>query len=446
MATSSAPNASKSLTTGASPYPADFKSRPPEQRASFATGRLALAAQEGSLPDLHFALQNGASAKAFSENMDTALMIAARYGRVECVEALLPVSDANASQIDRRSDVSMTALGIAAENGHTEVVCLMLNKARGQMSEETIETAREIAFAMGEHNDFDYGDCAVAFARDRLPGASKREEWAVLLRSAFRNDAVDLLRAAIGVLGVSELNDIVENESDAGSACHWAAHANASECLGVLLETGFHPEAVDDAGRTPLMVAAQMNSNDALRRLANVADVDTQSKAIKKATPAKAGGHTALSFAILETNVEAARTLLAAGANPNIAAATGETPLMLAVRMKTEPGVRLLAPVSDLSVKGKDGKTAVELAVDTENWACVDAFAGILSPQEAEALIFEMAMARLPQLSALAQANALRREVERGQAAGAARRNGEKPFSGAEIEATAPLGKKSPRL
>ena len=91
------------------------------------------------------------------------------------------------------------------------------------------------------------------------------------------------------------------------TALHIVVKRRDSTWLGFLLAKGAKPNVRDQAGNTPLVIAAQIGFSDGVQTLLQAgADVDADN----------ARGETPLIFAVHNRDVATLRLLLAAGANP----------------------------------------------------------------------------------------------------------------------------------
>ena len=83
---------------------------------------LMFAASEGDTTTADVLLSRGADVDLQSQNDETALMLAARWGHFRLVRMLLIDAEAN---VNLRNNDGKTALTIAREKGHTEIVELI---------------------------------------------------------------------------------------------------------------------------------------------------------------------------------------------------------------------------------------------------------------------------------------------------------------------------------
>ena len=116
--------------------------------------------------------------------------------------------------------------------------------------------------------------------------------------------------------------------------------------LSELIENGARVDAVDEDGRTALMVAVAKNNADCVKALLVVgADVNAEDK----------GGETALMKAALNGNAEIVKVLLEAGADVNAKDKDGFTPLVCAAKKGyTEIVKALVAAGVDVNMKKGD--------------------------------------------------------------------------------------------
>ena len=135
--------------------------------------------------------------------------------------------------------------------------------------------------------------------------------------------------------------------------------------LSELIENGARVDAVDEDGRTALMVAVVKNNADCVKALLVVgADVNAKNK----------NGYTALMAAVLKGHTDCVKPLLKAGADANVKDKDGETALMLAVlKGHTDCVKTLLKAEADVNAKFEDGSTALMIAATLGHADCVKA-------------------------------------------------------------------------
>jgi ankyrin repeat protein len=136
--------------------------------------------------------------------------------------------------------------------------------------------------------------------------------------------------------------DVNLGDSDGRTALHLAAQFRSAEVVKTLLEQGAGVNLGDSDGRTALHLAAQFGSAEVMKTLLEQgADVNLKTKSGR--TAASRGwtprGWTALHFAVAQClvfrianrrgDVEVVKTLLEQGADANLGATDGRTPLDL---------------------------------------------------------------------------------------------------------------------
>ena len=99
----------------------------------------------------------------------------------------------------------------------------------------------------------------------------------------------------------------------------------------LLLRSKANPALADNDNRTPLILAAFRGDNEAIQSL-------TRFESVRKNVDAqmKPVGATALHLAMANNNPEGVRLLIAAGANPNVADASGDAPRWFCQKENTE--------------------------------------------------------------------------------------------------------------
>ena len=354
------------------------------------------AARSGNNAAVRLLVEAAADVNAVTYQEETALMWAAAEGHADVVKTLL---DAQADP-DRRARITtikerkhadhptggMTALMYAARNGHEEVVrTLIAGGADPKLTNGDGVTAMAIAIV---NDRFDLAGLLLDLGADPNDGS--------LYFAVDMHDATTDMRARDG----SRLRADHPNEF------------SALDLVRVLLERGADPNKAfvgqlhsttlccgEEVNASPFFRAAVAADVDALRlMLAHGAQVEWTPSAIKKEgaeagagggrgngnvgkTPvmvAMAGGRGAAfaagpGFERLgpppfregsnREPVEAVKVLLAAGADPNVKAPDGSTPLHQAVTAKQVPIIRaLVAAGAKVDAVNKDNLTPLQLA------------------------------------------------------------------------------------
>lgn len=139
----------------------------------------------------------------------------------------------------------------------------------------------------------------------------------------------------------------------------FAAQNNDLKRVESLLRKGISAAIEDSAGYTALHYAARNGHYEVCKvLLENGADVNALTRS---------GHATALHRAATQDHSEIVKLLLNKGADPNIGDADGYTALHRAVMADSSNVCRLLIPCTDLRSTDKDGRTALQLAVEKGN-------------------------------------------------------------------------------
>jgi uncharacterized protein len=293
-----------------------------------AGGKAAVANDNGFTP-LHLACTNrnaamverllsaGADANAASLNGETVLMTCARSGGAQAVKALL-VKGARVNVREKAHD--QTALMWAAAQRHPDVTELL------------IEAGAEISAQSRAYSQTVVGEQTQRFGREELNYTVLRGGSTPLLFAARSGDTAS---ARLLLAAGANVNDALP---DGTSALVLAAHSGHGETAALLLEKGANPDAAEN-------------------------------------------GYTALHAAVLRSDLNLVKALLAHKANPDLrttkgtpirrdttdfnlpATLIGSTPYLLAARFLEPEIMRALAlGGADTTLPMRDGTTALMLA------------------------------------------------------------------------------------
>lgn len=105
-----------------------------------------------------------------------------------------------------------------------------------------------------------------------------------------------------------------------------AVEKNSKNCVGILMQYGAKPDVSNDRGETPLTIASRKGYKEIVEALSE--------QSFDKGN--------ALMIAVMENQLETARSLLAKGANPEVKDKNGDNLLMNAIRKKNESMAELL--------------------------------------------------------------------------------------------------------
>jgi cytohesin len=312
---------------------------------------LHLAAYVGDLEKAKALIQNG-DVNAHDQVGQTPLHMAARTGQREMADLLL----SNGADVNGQVEGGWTPLHEAARSGHENVAKLLI--ARGavvnaRMTPPEHETIRNDLHAphaqVGTtplHLAVNYPEVVkvlVANGAD-INAKDERDETPIHL-AATEGDkqVVDLLLAA-----------------GADIDLHLTADTGYVEKVKQLIAAGADVNARDNDARTALYLAVLRGHTDVVEALASSgADVNAENRDAYDQTPGEAPLHKAAQL----DDLDAARTLLAHGADIHICNWTDETPLHVAAYSGSTSVVEmLLSHGADPNAKGVDRRIALDYA------------------------------------------------------------------------------------
>ncbi len=251
---------------------------------------------------------------------------AAWAGAADTLEAVFTSGAADATSVSVEKPhtgwpANLSLMYWAAWGGFSEVARLLIANGVGKHHELPIkgngergETSLHEAAAPGPWGD-----------DDSPRNLGKREVARMLIEDGAVYDAC----AAAALNDTDRLEALMTSDLNAArligaygmTLLHWASRADSLECVKLLLDRGADVDALNDAHRTPLQLAAERGKAGAIRLLAGAgADLDTQDRK----------GRTPLHRATYEGHAEAAETLLAAGADSNMLNKNGKTAFEIA--------------------------------------------------------------------------------------------------------------------
>jgi len=292
-------------------------------------GARASVANENGFTPLHLACTNrsaamverllsaGADANAASLNGETVLMTCARAGEPKSVKALL-VKGARINVTEKAHD--QTPLMWAAAQRHPEVTELL------------VEAGADINARSRTYSQTVVGEQTQRFGREELNYTVHRGGSTPLLFAARSGDAGS---ARVLLAAGANPNDALP---DGTSALVLAAHSGQGEVGALLLEKGANPNSVD-AGYTALHAAVLRSDRNLVKALlARGADPDirmVKGTPLRRDTtdfnlPATLVSATPYLLAARFLEPEIMRALAAGGANVKLTMRDGATPLMVA--------------------------------------------------------------------------------------------------------------------
>jgi ankyrin repeat protein len=286
-------------------------------------------ANENGFTPLHLACTNrsaamverllsaGADANAASLNGETVLMTCARAGEPKAVKALL-VKGARVNVAEKAHD--QTALMWGAAQRHPEVTELL------------VEAGAEIKARSRIYTQTVVGEQTQRFGREELNYTVLRGGSTALLFAARSGDVGS---ARVLLAAGANSNDALP---DGTSALVMAAHSGHSEVGSLLLDKGANPDSAD-AGYTPLHAAVLRSDLNLVKALlahgANPNIKMTKGTPLRRDTtdfilPATLIGSTPYLLAAKFLEPEIMRELAAGGADLKATMRDGSTPLMVA--------------------------------------------------------------------------------------------------------------------
>jgi uncharacterized protein len=319
-----------------------------------AEGTVADAAMKGDVAAVRTLLKDGADVNAVQGDGVTGLHWAARHGNTELAATLI-VAGANVRATTRFG--AITPLHLAAERGSGPIVTALV-KGGAEVDARTSTGATPLMFAAGS------GDTAAITAlvdagADLEARETDREQTAIVFAAAAnRVEAVTLLvargankNAMTKVIDLMALSANGENpdgrllaakvESAAAAPRRPAAGAGRPRTPG--LDRGYliNEQVHTQGGMTPLLFAARQGYTEVAVALLD-AGVDVNQK--------KGGDRvSALLTATVNGHFDLGSLLLDRGADPNLAAENGVTPLYAAINLMWAPRAGYPQPRAQLN-------------------------------------------------------------------------------------------------
>ncbi|MGV3653629.1 MAG: ankyrin repeat domain-containing protein [Noviherbaspirillum sp.] len=268
----------------------------------------------------------------------TALMLAAMNGHTGVVRLLLPYDPRQCSGNDHWG---RTPLMLAAMNGHTEVVRLLLEHGANVFSEQFFNPGQVVSAN-------DLFETAPA-APDALFTLSNKRPNALMF-AVVRNhtEVVSLLLKH----GADIDRDSGSDGDDAQSPLEVAANRGNPQMIRLLLDHGADPRRIlDKEGRSALILAANSSkaNREAIRLLAAVSDLNHISR----------NGLTALIQTVANHNIAGLKVLLESGADVHACHSDHWTALMYAVK---DDSLESMALLIDHGAKANWSNTRLESA------------------------------------------------------------------------------------
>ncbi len=323
-----------------------------------------------------FGLIKAADVNLRDENQNTPLILAAQNGHTHVVKLLLEKgAGVNAKNIE-----SYTPLIASSRNGHEEIAALLLEKGADINAAKTVSNIGWTPLIFAAVNGH---TAVVKMLVEKGADVNAKDEvsFTPLMGSAkygFKEIATILLEHGADV-NIAKIGD------DLGwTALHFAAWQGQTAVAEILINHGAPIEATTASLWTPLMWAAKEGHKDTVNLLLNKgAQVD----------PINNENWTPLLFAVRNGHKEIAETLLHKGANPNHAQKDGWTPLILAAyNGYPEIASLLIHHGADIHCKDLKNETAMDAALEKKHTAIMDLLAqhGAELPEQDEEYLPEI--------------------------------------------------------
>lgn len=275
---------------------------------------LLLAAERGHTDIIRKLLNIQRPANLEAQNFEgmTPLMMACREGRLQAADELIHAG----ALINSTNRLGFTPLMLAAREGHTDLVkTLLANGAFVNLQSNAWDSALLLA---AENNHADIVERLLSKGADA--GQIHREGYTALIQAA-RLGYQETVNALL-----QKPDEVLINHADRHglTALGYAIDRKDPQVVSTLLGiNGIDIEQPDNAGNTPLLLAARRNSMPVLELLLD-RNVNIQH--------ANRRGETALHYAAQQGNLPMVKRLVKLGANLNAVNIDGATPLLLAAQ------------------------------------------------------------------------------------------------------------------
>lgn len=259
-------------------------------------------------------------------------------GDLEASKLLLRKSD-----VGKRGITGITPLHCAAQQGHFEIVKLLINEAADV---NAFEIAKVTPLHCAAHRGF---SDIVAILLDSKADPNSRNKWG---QSAMHLAAI---AGHIEILEILLKRGALKDGKDEHerTPLHCAVLSDRSQVVELLLDAGFDWEVPDNDGRTPLQLAAASGKKEMVDLwLARGAHADT----------VNGSGKALLHFAVEANEKEVVELLLARGVEINIADNRGLMPLHFAVHGGGVIMELLLAKGARIEAVSNKGETPLHFA------------------------------------------------------------------------------------
>ncbi|KAK6542442.1 hypothetical protein TWF694_006395 [Orbilia ellipsospora] len=354
---------------------------------------LHLAAKAGHHAIVTLLIQKGAALDiqcgdmTYQSSRSTPMQLAAEFGHADIVETLLG-ANANSSL---HGEWDKPPLGRAVDNGHEEVVRLLVNHRGDDLNRKIYFDMRaldmaaskgyeEIARLLIEHGaTIDDGvalkyaveagsDAVVHLLLQNGASATIQSAGSTPLHAAATNEKQSIIQQ---ILSYSLVCDVDVRDHQARAPLHCAAAAGNEEAARLLIEYGCNIDAADKYGATALHTVIRQCDGNTYKY--NRSKYDKYEKVLKLLLKHKANINATTTKGItvlhemakhrMNDQVELAKFLLDQGADVNARTTVGETALHIASRLNETSVVRLLLEGgADVNIADESGKRALYYA------------------------------------------------------------------------------------
>ena len=278
---------------------------------------------------------------AKGQNGYTALHYSCIHGYVDNVRTLIE----RKANVNARTDSGYTPLTLAAENGHDNVVHVLLSDSQCQVDAKNLDGHTALHYSCGYGNV----DIVSTLVKHKADVDARAESGETPLTIAARYGHDNVVHALL-----SEYKCQVDTKGlDGYFALHESCRYGYLDSVRTLVKHKADVNARTDSGDTPLTLAARHKHDNVVHALLS----DSQCLVDAKGQD----GYTALHYSCRYGHVDIVRTLVKHKANVNARTDSGDTPLTLAARHKHDNVVHAL--LSDfqclVDANGQDGYTAL---------------------------------------------------------------------------------------